>query len=221
MLIPVTLVGRAARRPPPAASPDHAARRTPGPRGRGLRHRLLPRYVRLEALSSFAFQGDRWLTDLAPDLLPPDVAVAHAEAKVRARRRQAAEARIPARLLYAKGGWPTCVPTSGEAALLANVRAEVSDIMGIALTVRAPAQIIDRYASLLAEKERKEREKAGREARRAAATRRPRRATVDIWSDEERDQDEPAGEGGASGGDAQFHHVGADSYPGTMQLPLF
>ena len=83
----------AARRPPPAASPDHAARRTPGPRGRGLRHRLLPRYVRLEALSSFAFQGDRWLTDLAPDLLPPDVAVAHAEAKVRARRRQAAEAR--------------------------------------------------------------------------------------------------------------------------------
>ena len=45
----------------------------------------------------------------------------------------------------------------------------LSDIMDIALTVRTPAQIIDRYASLLAEKERKEREKADRDARRAVA----------------------------------------------------
>lgn len=189
-------------------------------------HPLFLRYVRLEAISSFAFQGDRWLGDLAPELLPPHVAVAHAEAKVRARRRQAAEARIPARLLYAKGGWPTCVPTSDEAALLAGVRAEVSDIMGIALTVRTPAQIIDRYASLLAEKERKEREKADRDARRAVAGARRRGcARADIWADEEGDEegddDKPPGDGEVTGRAAPTARPRADSRPGAMQLSLF
>jgi len=185
-------------------------------------HPLFLRYVRLEALSSFAFQGDRWLADLAPDLLPPDLAVAHAEGKVRARRRQAAEARIPARLLYAKGGWPTCVPTAGEATLLAEVRAEVSDIMGIALTVRTPAQIIDRYASLLAEKERKEREKAEREARRAVAgARGTARARVDIWADEECDENETTGDVGVAGHDAHPPRARTDGRSGAMQLPLF
>jgi len=74
-------------------------------------HALYMRYVRLEALSTFAFQGDRWLGDLAPDLLPADLRAAHADAKRRAALRIAAEARIPAHLLYAKGGWPTKMPT--------------------------------------------------------------------------------------------------------------
>lgn len=94
--------------------------------------------------------------------------------------------------------------------------------MGIALTVRTPAQIIARYASLLAEKERREREKVERDALRATVgAPRHGHAHEDIWADEEADEDEPAGDGDMAGRGAHLARPRADTRPGATQLPLF
>jgi 3'-phosphoadenosine 5'-phosphosulfate sulfotransferase (PAPS reductase)/FAD synthetase len=109
--------------------------------------------VALEVESTFAFQGGKWLGDVAPHLHPWAASVQ--SAKFRAERRTAAEARIPKHLLYT-AGWPTCVPTDAEAELLAEVRREVADAVGLTGVgfLEGPA-VVERYRELMDLKARK------------------------------------------------------------------
>jgi CheY-like chemotaxis protein/3'-phosphoadenosine 5'-phosphosulfate sulfotransferase (PAPS reductase)/FAD synthetase len=93
-------------------------------------HDLYREMVRLEAASTFAFQGQRWLADVAPDLLSASLKEAIGRAKAAAAQRQTIEAEIPPHLLFTSG-WPTVRPTLDEAQILANVRSRVAALVGI------------------------------------------------------------------------------------------
>lgn len=110
-----------------------------------------PLYIEMatvEADSTFGFQEAQWLADIAPHLLPDDLRARIARAKMNAQRRERVEARIPKHLLYEKG-WPTRMPTMDEAAMLAEVRGEVAEIIGIELQHKTANQIVGRYAELM------------------------------------------------------------------------
>lgn len=129
------------------------------------------RMVALEAKSTFAFQGARWLADTIAGILAPELLAEIEAAKERGQRREAAEAKIPKHLLYHKG-WPTCVPTWEEAVLLAAVRFAVADAIGLEKAFCNPEQIIARYTELLAEKATREAKAAKRKLK---TKRKPRR----------------------------------------------
>jgi 3'-phosphoadenosine 5'-phosphosulfate sulfotransferase (PAPS reductase)/FAD synthetase len=112
-------------------------------------HDIYREMVDLEIVSSFSFQSDRWLGDIAPHVLSTNQLAGLREAKRRAVLREQAEARIPKHLLYAKG-WPTTMPTSQEAMLLSEVRRSVADIMQLSIQYREADAILERYAELLA-----------------------------------------------------------------------
>jgi 3'-phosphoadenosine 5'-phosphosulfate sulfotransferase (PAPS reductase)/FAD synthetase len=107
------------------------------------------RMVDLEIRSTFAFQGSKWLGDIAPDLLECRALSALAEGKISGAARVRAESRIPKHLLYTTG-WPTCVPSNEEALLLSEVRKEVATAVGLSIRFATPAEIIDRYEELMA-----------------------------------------------------------------------
>jgi 3'-phosphoadenosine 5'-phosphosulfate sulfotransferase (PAPS reductase)/FAD synthetase len=130
-------------------------------------HELGRRMVNLELVSTFGFQGSRWLGDTLRDILTDEQRAAVPLAKERAALREQAEARIPKHLLYTKD-WPTCVPTPDEAVLLASVRTAVADALGLAKTFTEPGEIIARYTSLMAEKARRDAEKVAKANRKAA-----------------------------------------------------
>lgn len=111
--------------------------------------------VDLECRSTFAFQGSRWLGDVAPDRLTPDLRTRLAYAKAAALERRAAEAALPASLLFDRQGWPTFVPDFDQATLLADVRRKVGAAVGLPVQFVDPLSIQARYAALL--KERMER----------------------------------------------------------------
>ncbi|CAH2399127.1 phosphoadenosine phosphosulfate reductase domain-containing protein [Mesorhizobium ventifaucium] len=114
-------------------------------------HDLYRQMVRLECSSSFAFQGARWLGDIAPDLLDAPGRTALADAKRAALARMAAEKRVTKPMLYVKG-WPLRMLTDDEADILAGVRREISDLLGLRSGFLDRASIHDRYAELLAAK---------------------------------------------------------------------
>ena len=116
---------------------------------------VLRTIVGLEIRSTFAFQGSRWLGDVAPQLLDETALAALAAAKERAKKRVEIEARIPKHLLYTKG-WPTVMPTQDEAELLCAVRREVADLLGIRIQYTNPAALLARYAELMGQKAAKE-----------------------------------------------------------------
>lgn len=116
---------------------------------------LYQRMVALETRSTFAFQGTRWLADVAPDLLSAQERAAVSEAKERAAVRKASEQELPKDLLYVKG-WPTRVPTDTEAALLASVRRRVCAAVNIAGDFLDPVHIQQRYADLIAKRKLRE-----------------------------------------------------------------
>lgn len=117
-------------------------------------HEPYIRMVELEAKSSFAFQGNRWLADVAPHLLSPSLRSDVEKAKTVASQRQIIEAEIPEHLLYAQG-WPTSLPTRKEAELLARVRKTVSTLLKLNAQYTDADSIVERYAGLLALKEAK------------------------------------------------------------------
>lgn len=127
--------------------------------------------VDLEITSAFAFQGSRWLGDVAPHLLTDAQREGLALAKERAKRVKAAQKRIPKHLLYTKG-WPTVMPTYEEAELLAEVRREVADAIGLQIERTDAQAILDHYADLMAKKAARadvEAKKAARKAKKVAA----------------------------------------------------
>lgn len=105
--------------------------------------------VELEADSTFAFQGKRWLADVAPDLLTAPLRERIQKAKRKAVQRQNIEAELPAHLLFAKG-WPTAMPTDDEAESIASVRRRISELMGIAAKHLTGDSVRSRYAGLMA-----------------------------------------------------------------------
>jgi len=113
-------------------------------------HEVYRELVQLEIDSAFAFQDNRWLGDVAPHILSPLQRKGLAMAKLKAARRAELESQIPERLLYAKG-WPTCMPTREEAELLADIRRELSDLMGLQSQYLTADEVLARYAALMAE----------------------------------------------------------------------
>lgn len=111
-------------------------------------HDLYRQMVKLECDSTFAFQGARWLADVAPDLLAPDLRARVAVAKAAAAERQIAESEIPPHLLYTKG-WPTCMPTLEEAELLARVRRRVAACIDVEIGYTDARSILERYEALM------------------------------------------------------------------------
>jgi len=112
---------------------------------------LLRKMVGLEVRSTFAFQGDRWLGDVAPHVLGQDLQRQVAQAKERAAARERLEAQVPRHLLYTKG-WPTVMPTRQEAQLLARIRIGVAEAVGLAGMRHTTAEGVQaRYAELMAQ----------------------------------------------------------------------
>ena len=105
--------------------------------------------VDLECRSTFAFQGNRWLGDVAPDRLTADLRARLALAKSAAATRREAEAHIPAALLFDSKGWPSFVPDNGQAQLLSDVRRRVGDAVGLSMSYTNADAIRARYADLL------------------------------------------------------------------------
>ena len=105
--------------------------------------------VELEAISSFSFQSNRWLGDVAPDLLDASLRARLQEAKERAGRRVAAEARLPEHLLFVRG-WPTVMPTAEEGQLIADVRREVAVAVGLKVNHTDRDSVLARYQELIA-----------------------------------------------------------------------
>jgi hypothetical protein len=112
-------------------------------------HDLYRRMVDLERRSTFAFQGARWLGDVAPHLLDPDTRDGLMLAKEAARLRVAMERRITRPMLYQKG-WPSRMLSDDEADLLAEVRGEVSRLLHLNARYLDREAIHGRYAELLA-----------------------------------------------------------------------
>lgn len=119
-------------------------------------HDIYRRMVALEVMSSFSFQSGKWLGDVAPHLLSEQMLAGLAWAKTQALIRELAEAELPKHLLFTKG-WPTALPTAGEAELIADVRRRVSDAAGLASSCLTGEAVLIRYADLLDQKAAKER----------------------------------------------------------------
>lgn len=129
-------------------------------------HAIYVEMVGLEVTSTFSFQEGKWLGDIAPHLLSEDLRARLAIAKANAKRREAAEARLPAQLLY-ESGWPTRLPTEAEAELIDEVRAEVAAAVGIPVARLGAQGVIARYEELMIEaatKAARDAEKATRAA---------------------------------------------------------
>lgn len=114
-------------------------------------HDLYRRMVALEIQSTYAFQGGKWLGDVAPHLLSAEMLVDLAIAKARAASREAIEKRLPAHLLFVKN-YPVQMPTADEAELIASVRCRVGDLLGLTVKHVTGEAVLARYAELMAEK---------------------------------------------------------------------
>lgn len=114
-------------------------------------HSLYRELVGLEIESTFAFQGSRWLGDVAPHLLSEDTLFLLKNAQAMANIRTRAEAKIPTHLLYEKG-WPKVLPTWTEANLLCQVRRTVAQAVSLPETFTNPDELRARYVGLMAQK---------------------------------------------------------------------
>lgn len=112
-------------------------------------HDLYRRMVRLESASAFAFQGGRWLGDIAQHILDDDARRGLVRAKGMAALRTKAESRITPAMLYVRG-WPTRMLTDAEADVLAKVRREICDLYSFQSHLLDRDAIHARYAQLLA-----------------------------------------------------------------------
>lgn len=115
-------------------------------------HDLYREMVELEIVSTFSFQGGRWLADVAPHLLDSTTCDRVTAAKEQARARAQAEARIPKHLHYDRQGWPKMMPSPGEARLLAEVRQEIGAILSLPVLYIDPSSILARYEELMHKK---------------------------------------------------------------------
>lgn len=111
------------------------------------------RMVQLEVDSTYAFQGGKWLGDVAPHLLGDVLCGDLATAKVRAAQRIKLEAQIPKHLLFVKN-YPTALPTYDEASLIAGVRSEINDLLGLRVAYLTAQSVQERYAELTSKRDK-------------------------------------------------------------------
>ena len=109
---------------------------------------LYVQMVELEAASTFAFQGNRWLADVAPHWLSEDLRDRVVVAKRNALLRQSIEAELPKHLMYV-AGWPTVLPTRDEAQLIADVRTKISRLLNLDSMCLTADSVLARYEELL------------------------------------------------------------------------
>lgn len=109
------------------------------------------RMVELECNSTYSFQSGKWLGDVNPEALGPELCARVAAAKLKAAQREMAEARIPKHLLF-EAGWPNVIPTLEEAQILAEVRREVAAILGLTIQFTDAESIVKRFEELMAAK---------------------------------------------------------------------
>ncbi len=121
-------------------------------------HAIYRQMCALEIASTFSFQENQWLSDIAPHLLDSEIREHLPEAKHRAALREKAEAQIPKHLLYCKQ-WPICIPTLAEAELLTQVRLSVAETVGLTIRCTDPFSIIARYEELTQLKKQKSKAK--------------------------------------------------------------
>lgn len=115
--------------------------RAPG--NRGTLHHL----VDMEARSTFSFQPDRWLGDVAPEMLPASLLADLARGKARAVERRQLEGRMPANLRYVKG-WPQRIPSLAEASIILTARTAILAMHDLETPYTTPALVRDRIAEL-------------------------------------------------------------------------
>lgn len=108
---------------------------------------LLHHLVDIEAKSTFSFQQQRWLGDIAPDLIRPALWADLERGKVRAAERRNLEDRLPANLRYVKG-WPQRIPTLAEASVILSTRSAILAVHGKTSPYDTPALVRDRIAEL-------------------------------------------------------------------------
>lgn len=122
-------------------------------------HDILLRMIALEIKSTFGFQGNRWLADVAakevPSLMTPELQAAVLEAKQKATQRIEIEKAITKEMQFVKG-WPTRMLTDTEADILASVRNQLSKLFGFDAAYLDRNAIHERYASLIAARTAKE-----------------------------------------------------------------
>jgi hypothetical protein len=123
----------------------------------------------LEIASAFSYQGIRWLSDLAPELLTEAQRSALVRAKEIAVKRKELEAEIPRHLLFKNDGglhgWPQTMPTTEEAETIARVRRGVAELYCLQVKYTTGPAVSERYAELIAKKAARD----ARNARRKAA----------------------------------------------------
>ena len=107
--------------------------------------------VGIEAHSGFSFQPSRWLADVSPQLLDPQLSTAIANAKRMADRRRDLEAGLPPGLRFMKG-WPPRVPDLEEARKIHRVRSALRSTHGLTDHWPNPGMIRERFAELHAAK---------------------------------------------------------------------
>jgi 3'-phosphoadenosine 5'-phosphosulfate sulfotransferase (PAPS reductase)/FAD synthetase len=117
-------------------------------------HPVYRRMCNLELGSAFAFQGSRWLSSLAPELVENNGPHRLMAAKMMAESRTEAQAWIPPHLAFTKG-WPHCVPTREEADQLAAMREHICYLYGWESPYLRASSILSRYEELMAIKESK------------------------------------------------------------------
>lgn len=117
------------------------AARAPGNRG------VYLHLVDREASSTFSFQPDRWLGNVAPELLPPSLAADLARGQALGAERLRLEATLPANLRYVKG-WPQRIPTLDEAATILAVRTAIMTMHGLNSPYTTAIQVRERIAEL-------------------------------------------------------------------------
>ena len=104
--------------------------------------------VELEATSGFGFQGNRWLSTVAPHWLTPELQARVDAAQEGAKTRVELEKLLPKHLHYVKG-WPTGLPSAEEAELIARVRRGVAEVIGVEVKYTTGAEVLVRYQQLL------------------------------------------------------------------------
>lgn len=118
-------------------------------------HPLFKIYIRLEIQSTFSFQSRSWIADKAPHLVTGAMVEELAQAKLLAQRRREIEAALPARHRFVKG-WPLFIPDHVEAVTIAAGRAEILGQHGLPNRYATYAQVIDRFAELVAQSRARE-----------------------------------------------------------------
>lgn len=115
---------------------------------------LYRRMVALEILSTFSFQACRWLGDIAPHLLSAEARQGLVLAKEKATLRIALERSLIREIYYTKP-WPERLLTDAEGAQLAEVRQQVTTLVGIESPYLDVHTIRERYTELIAKRDAK------------------------------------------------------------------